>query len=106
MFMTANEDGKLLNSLHQEYMNTLNSKKGKNGEIYLIDILVELGFLRFENTQKSIAFYNFLRESESNIKIQLGQQKSYSGDLYDVPKNLFKILCAIMNLRLNQRSGN
>jgi hypothetical protein len=72
----------------------------------LVDILIELYLIRFDDSQKSMAFYKFLRESESNLLIESGPHKIFGGDLYDVPKNLFKIICAIMNLDFHQRSHN
>lgn len=75
---------------------------GKNlaGEIYLVDIMERLNFLYHDVTlkDKNRQLYAFLEKSKQNLLVK-SDLEQYRSDSDDIVKNLFKVCCAILNLR-------
>lgn len=75
---------------------------GKNmaGEIYLVDIMERLNFLYHDVTlkEKNRQLYAFLEKSKQNLLVK-SDLEQYRSDSDDIVKNLFKVCCAILNLR-------
>lgn len=96
-------DALLMRQLHQEYQDILLLGKNMVGEIYLVDILAKLHFIDTDFTQdKARQFYAFIEKSKQNILVK-SELEQFKGEQEDIPKNLFKITCAILNLQVNQR---
>lgn len=51
--------------------------------------------------QKSNQLFAFLKQSKQNLLVK-SDLESNNQDLYDISKNLFKVLCAILGLHINQ----
>jgi hypothetical protein len=70
-----------------------------------VDILKEFHFL-FEDKRrllKNKELYNFLDQQKQNLLIA-SDLESFKSEQDDVSRNLFKIICAILNERVNQRN--
>lgn len=70
------------------------------GEIYLVDIMERLNFLYHDVTlkEKNRQLYAFLEKSKQNLLVK-SDLEQYRSDSDDIVKNLFKVCCAILNLR-------
>lgn len=91
-------DATLVKSFWDEFQALMKSYK----QLYLADALEDLHF--FEMTQRTQGVRDEMRRSKNNILICSNVQgQSY---LKDIQHNLFKVFCAILNLRTGHRVGN
>ena len=100
-------DPAVIRQLHQEYQDTIVLGKNAVGEIFLVDILDKMHFL-YEDRKlinKNKQLLSFLQKSKQNLLIA-SDLESFKTEQDDVSKNLFKIICAILNLQVNQRGHN
>jgi|TARA_B110000285_G_C15085170_1_gene595786 hypothetical protein len=100
-------DPQAIRQLHQEYQDVLFTGKNLAGEIYLVDVLKEFHFLFEDKRQvmKNNELFAFLDQSKQNLLIA-SDLESFKNEQDDVSRNLFKIICAIVNQNVNQRGHN
>lgn len=55
--------------------------------------------------EKTNKLFAFLKQSKQNLLVK-SDLESHNQDLYDISKNLFKVLCAILGLYINQKGTN
>lgn len=100
-------DPQVIRKLHQEYQDVLFTGKNHAGEIFLADVLKEFHFL-FEDRRKTLInkeLFTFLDQQKQNLLIS-SDLETFKSEQDDVSRNLFKIICAIMNQNINQRGHN
>merc|ERR1712046_136763 len=96
----------LIRQLHQEYQDVLVTGKNMVGDIYLVDVLARLHLINSDMTQeRAREVFNFMDKSKQNILIK-SDLEQYRTEYDDIQKNLFKVVCAILNLQVNQRDYN
>lgn len=92
-----------LKAFRSEYLELINSKLQTRGRVFLVEILVRLGFLKLHEeslTEEQMqAIYGFLKTSRYNILIRKGDPVQLLSDDAKV-NNLFKVLCAVLNLSM------
>jgi hypothetical protein len=76
-----------------EYQDVLQNGKNLAGEIYLVDILEKMHLLPSDEKKE---IHQFLRQTKQNLLIK-SDLESYP-EQEDIIKNLFNIICAVLNL--------
>ena len=96
-----------IRKFQQEYNEVLNFGMNVAGELYLVDILKRLHLLpsgdELPTKEHERELYNLLRNSKDNLLIrsdleQEGDNPSVQDLEGDLTRNLFKVICAILDL--------
>ena len=109
----------MVKNFYQEYQQVLKAARLEQRDLHLLDVLEHLKFLD-EDILRGIYHSNFLEKQQAylQIKISLNAQSANvvissgrggslgAGPEPEVQTNLFKILCAIINIKPNQRGSN
>lgn len=102
---TNTRDAERLRSFYTEYCEAVKQSK-ESGELNVHDILVAMNFLALSgyssnSVKHAVSTANIVAQSQ-NFTIDLRSQM----ETEDFVKNLFKLLCGIMNMTLKQRGHN
>jgi len=100
----------LVRGFSAEYSKIINDAKASGQSLHLLDILVKLFFIdpemvaepNFDDASDRYRRLNVLLRGQGN-NIQVVSPSPNHPE--DIQKNLLKVLCAVMNLRTNQRGG-
>mmetsp|Transcript_6280 Transcript_6280/g.10221 ORF Transcript_6280/g.10221 Transcript_6280/m.10221 type:complete len:129 (+) Transcript_6280:526-912(+) len=105
-------DATLVKAFHDEFNTLIRNAKLNRKTLFLFDILESLGFIdealvkNPENLEETHDRFKKLRvllqNQRSNIMV-ISYEEQVPEDIH---KNLFKVFCAILNLRPNQRGFN
>ena len=90
---SSRSDAQAIRQLHLEYQDVLQNGKNLAGEIYLVDILEKMHLLPSDEKKE---IHQFLRQTKQKLLIK-SDLESYP-EQEDIVKNLFNIICAILNL--------
>ena len=87
--------------IKQEFFDIINLLRSQSGDIYLVDILERMHFLIPIEVGRRKSLHKFMKHSKQNLLIQQfdSSGRSNNNDIC-VSNNLFKIVCAILNIRL------
>lgn len=105
--VNKNSDDKLIKVFHEEYYSIINGAKQQNMNLYLMDILGQMKFIdeeillspNFNNPNDRYRKLKVLLRNQNNNLLVVSNQEDYP---QDIAKNLFKVLCAIFNLKAKQ----
>lgn len=89
--------------LRQDFQDVINHKLNMDGEVYLVDILEALNLLDLNIVQDDY-LYSFIKQSKDNLVIK--SEKMNWVESEDIQQNLFKVCCAILNHKVQQRGHN
>ena len=111
--MNQEQDSKKIRQMYQEFCEVVRRIK-QGDEVNLHDLLFEMRFLGYDEgerhvTPDGVPTYAYTSEMLQNFKSKFEvtvRKKNSSQSPDDVIKNLFKICCGIMNMRIKQRGIN
>ena len=92
-------DAYLIESLHKEFRDVVRRLQAEQGSIFLVDVLQEMNFLNTNSLSgvEASNLSNILRQQRNNLIVGNGRVTLHEND--EILKNLFKILCSILNLK-------
>jgi hypothetical protein len=95
-----------IKNFYKEFSYVVKSCLQPNHQVYLIDILVQMNFLdanMLRDNRRKLGKLVFQFKENFMIYSKSGE---YTGESEDIIKNLFKVLCGILNLQIRQRGHN
>ena len=99
-------EAQVIKSFYKEYCSVVKENVTPSSQVYLVDVLEQLHFLDDEAVNDNrMGLCNLLRKHKKSLMVY-SKSGEYSGESEDIIKNLFKICCAILNLKLKQRGHN
>lgn len=99
-------EAQVIKNFYKEYCAIVKENVSPSSQVYLVDVLEQLHFLDDEAVNDNrMGLCNLLRKHKKNLMVY-SKSGEYSGESEDIVKNLFKICCAIQNLKLKQRGHN
>lgn len=91
---------------YKEFSKVVKRNLREGHQVYLIDILVDMHFLdsrAINDPNHQLA--QLIQQWGQNFMV-FSKSGEYTGESEDIIKNLFKVLCGIMNFKLQQRGHN
>jgi len=93
-------EAQVIKNFYKEYCAIVKENVSPSSQVYLVDVLEQLHFLDDEAVNDNrMGLCNLLRKHKKNLMVY-SKSGEYSGESEDIVKNLFKICCAIQNLKL------
>jgi len=93
-------EAQVIKSFYKEYCSIVKENVTPSSQVYLVDVLEQLHFLDDEAVNDNrMGLCNLLRKHKKGLMVY-SKSGEYSGESEDIVKNLFKICCAIQNLKL------
>ena len=93
-------EAQVIKSFYKEYCAIVKENVTPSSQVYLVDVLEQLHFLDDEAVNDNrMGLCNLLRKHKKGLMVY-SKSGEYSGESEDIVKNLFKVCCAIQNLKL------
>ena len=89
----------MVRNFFNQFTSVVKDQMKYSNQIYLVDILDQLNFISVDAILRSSPKINMLfKQQGKNFMIDT-HSGQFGGESEDITKNLFKICCAILNLR-------
>lgn len=104
--VNSTSDNVLVKQFYDEFCGVIQDQIEQSNQIYLVDVVDQLHFIdQRQLMNHSLKMNALLSQHKKNLYIDT-EAGQFRGESEDITKNLFKVCCAIMNLRPKQRNSN
>ncbi len=97
--MNEKSDEYLCKQFYKEFCEVVHQQLEQNDQIFLVDVLDKLRFINVQKIMNQSAKLSTLIKSQRSNLLFDSDSNEFNGEAEDITKNLFKVCCAIMNLR-------